>query len=245
MILGFSELAREIAQQWPIGVFADTTILFSATYPADLFNEESERLFDTLAETAIPTFVSVNVRAEFLENHRRVYIADSLVDFLGDMEVYLDGPLLLKLQTHRKSHKKKADAGENTKLDVNQIKIFRSMLSAFPWKHGNGWELLCHNYLKRQLTSEWSDTECELALNFISTRSADKSPYLNELPTWERAVEIMGDYGISSADAMILNMFLCSKLPILLTADLEMADCALKESKGSKLIFVPDSALKI
>ena len=245
MISGFSSVSRALIEQKPIGVFADTSILFSATFPADLFNAESEQLFDTLAAAVVPAFVSVNVRAEFLENHRRAYIADSLVDFLDDMEDDLDGVTLFKLQSHRKGHRKKADEERNTKLDVNQIKMFRSLLMAFPWKKGNGWELLCRNYLKPQLTPEWDDAVQELALNFISTRAIDQSPFLNELPTWERAVELMGDYGISSADAMILNMFLCSKIPILLTADLEMADCAVKESKGTKQVFVPDSAFVI
>ena len=54
----------------------------------------------------------------------------------------------------------------------------------------------------------------------------------------------MERYGLASFDAMIVNMFLTSKIPILLTADLEMADCVSKESKGSKLVFVPDSALR-
>lgn len=245
MVSGFSKLSRVLIEEKPIGVFADTTILFSATFPTDLFNAESEQLFDTLAAAAVPTFVSVNVRAEFLENHRRAYIADSLVDFLDDMEADLDGVILLKLQSHRKSHRKKADEERNTKLDVNQIKMFRSLLMTFPWKNGNGWDLLCRNYLKPQLTPEWDDAERELALNFISTRAADKSPFLSELPNWERAVELMGDYGISSADAMILNMFLCSKIPILVTADLEMADCAMRESKDTKKVFVPDSALRL
>jgi hypothetical protein len=50
-------------------------------------------------------------------------------------------------------------------------------------------------------------------------------------------------YGIASSDAMILNIFLCSKTPMLLTADLEMAQCAVKESKGTKQVFIPDSMM--
>lgn len=245
MIQTFSSLEKYVNQQKPVGVFADTTILFSASYPSDKFNAGSEAAFEILADYSIPTFVSVNVRAEFLENHRRVYIADSLVDFLEDNEKTLSGPLLLKLQTHRKSHRKKADEGRSTKLDINQIKSFKDGLSDFHSENRNGWEILCHDYLKPQLTPVWNNTQDEFDLNFISTRSADQSPWLNDLPSWERAVEIMGEHGIASADAMILNMFLCSKIPALLTSDLELANCASKESRGTKSIFVPDSTKEI
>lgn len=98
---------------------------------------------------------------------------------------------------------------------------------------------------KPQLTPIWRYALNQLDFNFISTRSQDRSPFLDELPSWERAVELMANYGIASADAMILNMFLCSKLPILLTADLEMAECATQESSGTKQIFVPDSLLHL
>ncbi|MCB9073339.1 MAG: hypothetical protein H6623_06930 [Bdellovibrionaceae bacterium] len=245
MIQKFSALEDYTKKQKPIGFFADTTILFSASHPSDIFNTESEKAFEILADYSVPTFASVNVRAEFLENHRRAYIADSLVDFLEDNEKKLAGPLLLKLQTHRKSHRKKVDEGRSTKLDLNQIKSFRLALSEFALENRNGWEILCQDYLKPQLTPVWDETQIEFDLNFISTRANDLSPFLDKLPSWERAVEIMGEYGIASADAMILNMFLCSKIPALLTSDLELAACAARESRGEKYIFVPDSSIEV
>lgn len=54
---------------------------------------------------------------------------------------------------------------------------------------------------------------------------------------------MMGNYGLASNDAMILNMFLCSKIPILITTDLEMAEVASKTSNGTKRIFIPDALL--
>lgn len=245
MIQAFSNLERALQENKPVGVFADTTILFSATYHVDHFNDESEKAFNILAAHDISAYVSVNARAEFLENHRRVFIADSLVDFLKDEEKNLSGPLILKLQSHKVSHRKKVAEGRDSRLDVNQIKSFRRTLVGFSSNNRNGWEILCQDYLKPQLTPIWRYALNQLDFNFISTRSQDRSPFLDELPSWERAVELMANYGIASADAMILNMFLCSKLPILLTADLEMAECATQESSGTKQIFVPDSLLNL
>jgi hypothetical protein len=106
-------------------------------------------------------------------------------------------------------------------MELSQIKVFRKLLTALK-----------------------TPTEKDLNLNFITLRSQDHSPYLNKNPQWEGAVEIMGRYGISSADAMIVNMFMCSKIPLLLTADLEMAECVSKESQGQKRVYVPDNFFK-
>lgn len=69
-----------------------------------MFNGESVQAFEQLAEFKIPVFTNVNVRAEFLENHRRVLIAECLIDFLEDMGLQLDGLLAEKLKGHRTSY---------------------------------------------------------------------------------------------------------------------------------------------
>ena len=131
MQLDFSNLSSYLEQNSPVGAFADTSILFAATYPFDAFNEVSENVFELLSKLSIPAFLSVSVRAEFLENHRRVIIAESLIDFLDDMENDLEGPLLLKLQSHRTSYRKKIKEEKNAKIDPHQIKMFRDLLSKF------------------------------------------------------------------------------------------------------------------
>jgi hypothetical protein len=95
-----------------------------------------------------------------------------------------------------------------------------------------------------KLAPIWSQAEAELGLNFISLRADDNSDYLHSHPDWDEAIRIMGRYGIGSSDAMIVNMFLCSKMPVLLTADTEMAECVLRDSNGAKRVFIPDSAIK-
>lgn len=240
-LLKFSEITKWIDINRPLGVFADTSILFSATYSPDRFNDESAFVFNILSDKKIPVFGSVNVRAEFLENHRRVSIADALVDFLEDMHSNLNGPLLLKLQTHRKIHREKIAQGRNTRIDVNQIKIFRSLLKNYSSKKRSGWQLLCQEYVKPQLAREWQDLESSIPINFISTSINNQSELLTELPDWDRVIEIIGNHGIGSSDAMILNIFLCSQVPVFLTADLELAEAVACESQNKKIIFAPDS----
>ncbi len=62
--------------------------------------------------------------------------------------------------------------------------------------------------------------------------------------TEQDAISLMGRYGIASSDAMILNMFLSSKIPILITADKEMAQCIRAQNRNDKYVFIPDSILK-
>jgi hypothetical protein len=243
MLKGFSSLKDFLARERVGCCFVDTTVLFSASYPFDLFNGESVRAFEHFSELKIPVFTNVNVRAEFLENHRRVLIAECLIDFLEDMGPQLDGPLAEKLKSHRTSYRRKLEEEKSAKMEISQIKMFRRLMSDYGSQKRDGWEAFCRSYLMDKLGPLWSEAQKELDLNFISLQSEDDSPYLNERPKWERAVELMGCYGLASSDAMILNMFLCSTVPILLTADTEMAECADKESKGKKQIFIPDSAM--
>ncbi len=221
--------------------FVDTTVLFSVSYPLDYFHEEIDIAFNFLSKIGGSIFTNVNVRAEFLENHRRVLIAECLIDLLEDKEKELDGILVEKLKSHRTSYRRKVAEQKSAKLEVQQIKIFRQLLSLHEGPNGNGWELFCRDRLQGQIERIWDATEGELGLNSISLRSEDKNQYLNSTPDWRDATSLIGRYGIASVDAMILNMFLCSKIPALLTADLEMAECAAKESKGTKKVFAPDS----
>ena len=223
--------------------FVDTSILFSATYDSDAFNSESELEFDLLAEAGFSIFTNVNVRSEFLENHRRVLIPEILIDLLAAKGSQLDPILHEKIKSHRTSYQKKVAEEKNTKMDPVQIKIWRRLLSEYSFDGIDGWTLFCRDFLKGKIHRIWQDTEKLFALNFISTRIGEESPYLEQFPNWESAIDLMERYGLASFDAMIVNMFLCSKISFLLTADLEMADCVNKESKRSKLVFVPDSAL--
>ncbi len=222
--------------------FVDTSILFSATYPLDHYNEDAEYSFDILADNSVKVFANVNVRSEFLENHRRVLIAEGLIDLLEDSDENYDGALLQKLKSHRTSYRRKVEEDKSAKIDPNQIKAFRKLLSSYEHADGNGWELFCKRYLATKFYSIWPAAETIFNLNFLSVRSENENQFLITNPSWEDTVSLIGRYGIASSDAMILNMFLCSKIPILITADIEMAEVAAKESSGAKHVFVPDSA---
>ena len=120
---GFLEKHREITS-----CFVDTSILFAATYPFDLFASEAELAFGALDALEVEIFTNVTVKAEFLEAHRRALIAESLIDLLEDMEFESESQLSLKLKSHRTLFRKKMAEERAFKMDTHQIKAFRQLL---------------------------------------------------------------------------------------------------------------------
>jgi hypothetical protein len=192
MIQAFSALDDILKREKVSGCFVDTSVLFSATYPLDQFNEECESIFENLAEHEIPIFTNVNVRAEFLENHRRVLIGEALIDFLDEAEGDLSGPLAEKLKSHRTSFRRKVEGEKSAKMDVNQIKMFRNLFAAYKTFGNSGWKEFCRLYLQARITPLWDDVQREMNLNPISVRSENQNPYLNQTPKWQRATELVG-----------------------------------------------------
>ncbi len=53
----------------------------------------------------------------------------------------------------------------------------------------------------------------------------------------------MGQFGIGSVDAMILELFLSSQFQILLTSDRDMAYCVERLARPGRVVFVPDQLI--
>ncbi len=118
------------------------------------------------------------------------------------------------------------------------------MLRAESIHDKNAWDILCQDFFEPQLTPVWNEAVKQFRIVELKTRADDKSPIIMKNPDWDDAVKLMGKYCLGSTDAMIINMFLCSSIPALLTADFEMALAAISEGKKSKSVFIPDSLLK-
>lgn len=131
--------------------FVDTSILFSVTYDSDAFNSESEMAFDLLAEADFSVFTNVNVRSEFLENHRRVLIPEILIDLLTQKGSQIDPIFHEKLKSHRTSYQKKVAEEKNTKMDPIQIKMWRRLLLEYSFGGVDGWTLFCRDFLKGKI----------------------------------------------------------------------------------------------
>jgi hypothetical protein len=79
----------------------------------------------------------------------------------------------------------------------------------------------------------------DLKLNFLGTREIEEQKFFTSRPKWEEMVSIVGKMGIGSSDAMIINLFLQSTIPIMVTADNDVKKTLLKFSPQGKVVLAP------
>jgi hypothetical protein len=239
----FSEILQSDQKNKIAGCFLDTSVLVAATYDLDRFHDETAPVFNALAALKVPTFSNISIRAEFLEQQRRILFSECLCDFLEDFFSDLEEPLRLKLQSYRTSYRRKADNKQSAKIDVNRINQFCGLLKKFGTDHRNGLQVFSQKYFEERFTQIWSAVVRSFDMNFISSQKDEKNDFLDSAPSWDEATSITGRHcHMGFNDAMILNMFLCSKIPALITADIIMAEVAEEESSRKKQIFIPDSS---
>lgn len=223
------------------GCFVDTSILFAASYTPDLFNEESEELFDFFAELKIPLFTNVNVRSEFMDLHRKVMVPEGLSDLYTSHGKALNKVLYTKLQSVYTSLSKARKTGKPYKFDENQIKSWRQRLSMYQMGNRNGWIQFCADFLLNRIELIWDNTCEELGINFFSLRHADHSDWLTQDLKWEDMATLVGRFGIGSFDAMIINLFLNSKFSVMVSADKDLVYVIDEIKPKDKFICIPDS----
>lgn len=62
-----------------------------------------------------------------------------------------------------------------------------------------------------------------MGLNFVEVLEGGRSDVIAEPLHWSDMVEVIGEQGIRGPDAMIANLFLKSRLSLLITTDKEIA----------------------
>ena len=246
IVHGYSEFLSSLSADFKKGVLADTNVLISATYDLDPANDQAIGFFDLLAEHEVPIFCNVNVKSEFLEIHRRIIFTEALLDFESQID-----KSKLQIDLTRKLNSIRTQAEKRTKqeklplrLPEAEIKDFKMKMSEITHESRDLWTALCEDRVINKLSAVWNDAETELGLNFLSTRREDQSGYFEKSPTWEGAMQLMESYGLSSSDAMIINMFMCSKFIAIVTSDLDVAHSINKIGNKAKVVFLPDSLAK-
>jgi hypothetical protein len=244
--IAFSDLLKTASYQPNIqsGCFVDTSILFAASYPPDEFNTEAEEIFEFMAEIDIPVFTNVNVRSEFIDQHRRVMIPEGLGDLYSKYGKKLDSILYSKLQSVNTSLTNARNTGKSVKFNEEQIKTWRRTLLARQIKDKDGWLQFCSDFLQNRIEAIWDQTCEELGVNFLTLRNTDqKSDWITGDINWKGMASIVGRFGIGSFDAMIINLFLNSKFPIIITADREFAYVINAIKPDQKFVCIPDKLI--
>lgn len=227
------------------GFLIDTNILVAATYDLDKYNEIAVNFIDSLADREIPLYCNVNIRSEFLEIHRRIVISESLLDFEEKCDkAKLPSELASELTSYRNSYERKRKNKPDEpprKLSESEIKTFKIMMVNVHGNRGDDlWNEFCDNNIGTKIIELWEETEKDFGLNFLSLRKEDQELHLNQKPEWEDVVKLMTNPALSSADAMIVNMFFVSKFEVIASSDVDIAHAVLINKTSGKHAVVPD-----
>lgn len=245
---GYSDFLTLLEKQPGIknGIVLDTNVLIAATYDFDEFHEQTNDLLDLIVDNEIPLYCNVNVRAEFLEIQRRIIFTEALLSLeAATKRSNLPADLAKKLASIRANQsKREADGRQPLRLGEKDLKEIKLAMIQEETSKGNLWLSFTKEYVGAGLVNAWSEVEKNLGLNFLSTRSDDSQTELVDQPRWEDAVDLMTSEGLSSSDAMIVNMFKVSKFEAILSGDSDIGlAVALMKSKN-KICFLPDRVLK-
>lgn len=222
-IISYGQLEGLIKQNPNIrnGCVLDTNILISSITPSDQMADIVDELLEELRLLKIPTYSNINIRAEFLEIQRKILIPESLSEFYTQARSHLDfdEELTAKMKSVYTSHKDSVDKNKVYKFTDDRIKEWRTLLSKRNFHGQDGWSYFCENIFSPQMTTIWDHVVETCQLNFIKTKEGNNHPLLTTKMSWRGVGRLMGNYGLSSADAMILNLLLSSKIEMIATGD--------------------------
>lgn len=243
MLLKIEDLEQKIAQNpaLKIGCIVDTNVVFATSFPLDTYNDWGEEVFDTLHKLNIPVFTNLNVRSEFIDLNRRVLIPEGLIDFYDDYSEVLSGEIESSLKS-LKTRKNKANNENRTfKFNDTDIKQFMQMFKKLEHSSGKDlWQLFCQYYLLPYIENAWEKAVQRMKINFLGTREIESKEFFDKHPSWENMVKIVGLSGIGSSDAMIINLFQESKIPLMITADVGVKNTLLDFMPAEKFVLAPN-----
>lgn len=243
---GYNELSILVDRHSGVekGVVADTNILVSATYEPDNFHDDALAVIDQISDNAIPIFCNITVRAEFLEIHRRILFSEEILDFEARVDkTKLPASLASMLTSYRNRYERKLKSKPDEpplRLTDSEIKNFKFEMLQVVAPKGNLWSTLCENSVAKKIVNLWTEAEKVVGINFLSVRTNEDRNYLTRTPSWDEAIELMGKHGISSSDAMILNMYLCSIFEAIVSSDSDIGIAIKNENLPNKHCLLPD-----
>jgi hypothetical protein len=248
MRLAVTELPALISSRPELqrGCVVDTNALFAGAMPLDRLNEWAERVFRQLHSLQIPIFTNINIRSEFMDLQRRVLVPEGLVTLYDRSDkATMDSALKAQLKSLKTAKDEAAATEKLYKFNDQQMKKYRTLLGASAGPTGlNGWDAFCQSYLHPFIMGAWDEAVADLKVQFVGTRAIESREHFHRDPSWNEMTDVIGRFGIGSSDAMIVNFFLCSKFPLIVTGDEDVAYAVERLSNGSKFILVDDKQAK-
>jgi predicted nucleic acid-binding protein len=224
----------------PAGCLLDTNFLIAAIYDVHRFNGEAVALFDVLADAAIPLYVSLPTRSEFLDIQRRIIMTEALMEMASDKTKWrISAEVLKELRNQKRWIGIQAEKDEMPILTDARIKACKQLFLPKNQSGKSGWLELCRHFLS-PLLSTWDQAVANMGIRYIGARETEELQLFSTKLHWEKMYALSVKTALSSMDAMILNVFNSSAFPLLVSTDYDLAYAVLAED-NTKTILVPDS----
>ena len=212
------------------GCFADTGFLYGIAYDDDRLHEKANAVHDQLSENSVPIYANVISRMEFVDLILRKQMTSACISLFGQINRTASNETLFNLLKNIRDNDTAARGSESYKIGESHFKKLRKLIVAAT--ADIDWKSFCGKYVGTTLLPEWQLLEEDLGLNFVEILEGSVSEVFNEPLLWNDMVQVMGKNGMRGPDAMILNLFLKSKFPLLITGDSDFEDC-FEHSVGS------------
>ncbi len=236
----FSKIGEEIFNDEVKGIIADTNFLIAIMYEPHHYHEVSVKLFDCLVDLAVPIYVNLAARSEYLDFQRRMLMTEALMDMLGVSTRWkITNAAKIELRRHRLWIDTQASKEDIPILTDHRLKECKKIFIPRTESGKNGWQEICASYLD-SLKEEWEKLVDLLGLRYIGVRETDDQALFSTPIRWERFYEISGKTCLSSSDSLITNVLTSSNIPVLASTDYDLAYAILAE-QSNKTVLIPDS----
>lgn len=212
------------------GCFADTSFLYGVAYDDDRLFEKANDIHDLLSENSIPIYANVISRMEFVDLILRKQMTNACISLFSQLQRTEANQTLFNLLKNIRDKDTAAKGKESYKISESQFKKLRKEI--VDATAGTDWKNFCGKYVGTTLLPEWKIVEEDLGLNFVEILEGDTSEFFDEPLHWNDMVQVMGKNGMRGPDAMIMNLFLKSKFPLLITGDTDFESCLIDSGQN-------------
>lgn len=201
-----------------IGCLADTGFLYGVSDVDDRFYKQALEVFEVLEDQKIAIHTNVIARMEFVDLVFRKQVTIGAIKLFESMSPQIEHKSLYDFLKKIRDDETAAKRNKQShKVGENQLKKLRSKIEESAGS--SGWKSFCSKYAGQMLLNEWQILEQDLGLNFIEALEGQTTNLIPRPIQWSDMIQTMGELGIRGPDAMIINFFKSSALPLLITTD--------------------------
>lgn len=204
------------------GILADTAFLYALSDTDDRLYKSALDVYEPLENRGVAIFANVISRMEFVDLLFRKQITGGAIEIFKSLDPAVASKNIFNFfKSIRDEDTAHRNDGQSYKIPEGKLKKLREHLeseaSSMDWKE------FCQKYTGAKFHNDWSVYEQELGLNFVEVLEGQTSDIIASPLFWADMVQVMGEQGIRGPDAMIANLFLKSRFPLLITADKDIA----------------------